>query len=77
MPPADRRSGVGAVDLDDGRTLTFDVVRRQRYAKERLPVRRLFTRHGAAVLTLITCGGRFDAATRQYDANTVVQSTLR
>ena len=65
------------VDFDDGRTSTFDVVRRRRYAKERLPVRRLFTRNGDAVLTLITCGGQFDASTRHYDANTVVQATLR
>ena len=65
------------VDFDDGRTSTFDIVRRRRYTKERLPVRRLFTRNGDAVLTLITCGGRFDASTRHYDANTVVQATLR
>lgn len=65
------------VDFDDGRTLTFDVVRRRRYAKEDLPVHRLFSRNGDAVLTLITCGGRFDPTTRHYDANTVVQATLR
>ena len=66
------------VDFDDGRASTFDVVRRRRYAKEHLPVRRLFTRNGdAVVLTLITCGGQFDASTRRNDANTVVQATLR
>lgn len=65
------------VDFDDRRTLTFDVVRRRRYAKERLPVRGLFTRNGDAVLTLITCGGQFDTTTRRYEANTVVQATLR
>jgi hypothetical protein len=65
------------VDFDDGRTLTFEVVRRAHYAKERLPVRRLFTCNGAPVLTLITCGGHFDATTRHYAANTVVQATLR
>ena len=31
------------VDFDDGRTLTFDVVRWQRDAKERPPIRGLFT----------------------------------
>lgn len=66
-----------AVELDDGTTRRFEVVRRRRYAKERLPVDRLFTRNGDAVLTLITCGGQFNATTRHYDANTVVQATLR
>lgn len=72
-----RPGDVVRVDFDDGRASTFDVVRRRRYAKEHLPVRRLFTRNGDAVLTLITCGGQFDASTRRYDANTVVQATLR
>lgn len=65
------------VDLDDGSSRTFAVVRRHRYRKERLPVERLFTRDGDAVLTLITCGGRFNETTRHYDANTVVQAVLR
>lgn len=65
------------VDFDDGTTLTFDVFRRTRYDKQRLPIRRLFTRNGDAVLTLITCGGQFNATTRHYDSNTVVQAALR
>lgn len=65
------------VTLDDATTRTFEVVRRRTYRKERLPVERLFTRNGDAVLTLITCGGQFNETTRHYDANTVVQAVLR
>lgn len=65
------------VTFDDGSSKAFEVVSRQRYTKRRLPVRRLFTRDGDAVLTLITCGGQFNATTRHYASNTVVQATLR
>ena len=44
----------------------------ERIDKSALPVDRLFARDGAPVLTLVTCGGEFDRATRNYRQNVVV-----
>lgn len=65
------------VGFDDDTTLTFEVRKQRTYEKQVLPVDKLFTRNGDAVLTLITCGGQFNNTTRHYDSNTVVQATLR
>ncbi|MCO8273770.1 class F sortase [Actinoplanes sp. TRM 88003] len=56
----------------DGRERKFEVVARERYRKTAVPLDRYFARDGAARLTLITCGGPFDAATRHYRDNVVV-----
>jgi hypothetical protein len=45
---------------------------REVYAKQELPLARLFARDGKPRLTLITCGGAFDAGERRYDDNIVV-----
>jgi hypothetical protein len=57
------------VFLDDR---AFRVVARERYAKTAIPLDRYFARDGAVRLTLITCGGPFDARTRHYRDNVVV-----
>jgi sortase (surface protein transpeptidase) len=54
-----------------GRTLSYRVIARRSYRKERLP-RRLFARDGRAALALVTCGGPYDRSTRTYARNTVV-----
>lgn len=51
------------------------VTERFQVQKESLPVRTLFQRDGDPVLTLITCGGRFDRAARSYDDNIVIRAT--
>jgi hypothetical protein len=51
---------------------TFRVVARERYRKTAIPLDKYFTRDGAVRLTLITCGGPFDARTRHYRDNVVV-----
>ena len=66
MSPGDK------VFLDDRE---FEVVGRERYAKTKIPLNRYFARDGALRLTLITCGGPFDAATRHYRDNVVVTAT--
>lgn len=55
----------------DGRDVDYRVVARREYPKAALPPE-VFARDGAPRLVLITCGGRFDAASRSYDDNVVV-----
>lgn len=53
---------------------SYAVVERWQVDKELLPVDELFRRDGDHVLTLITCGGAFDASARSYDDNIVVRA---
>ncbi|MEW2374521.1 class F sortase [Micromonospora sp. NPDC047812] len=69
-------------ELDEGDTLTatgsdgearrYRVVAREEYDKTRIPLDRYFARDGKPRLTLITCGGPFDAKARRYRDNIVV-----
>ncbi|MEV4661637.1 class F sortase [Micromonospora echinofusca] len=69
-------------ELDEGDTLTatgsdgearrYRVVAREEYDKTRIPLDRYFARDGKPRLTLITCGGPFDAKARKYRDNIVV-----
>ncbi|MFD6565025.1 class F sortase [Micromonospora profundi] len=69
-------------ELDQGDTLTatgrdgkerkYRVVAREEYDKTKIPLDRYFARDGKARLTLITCGGPFDAKARKYRDNIVV-----
>jgi sortase (surface protein transpeptidase) len=61
------------VRVADGGWDSFRVVARALVAKDRLP-RGIFTRDGDPVLTLITCGGGFDAAAGRYTHNVVVSA---
>ncbi|MEH0841020.1 class F sortase [Micromonospora sp. CPCC 205711] len=56
----------------DGKPRAYRVVAREEYAKTRIPLERYFARDGKPRLTLITCGGPFDAKTRHYRDNIVV-----
>ena len=62
------------VEFEDAAPRTFTVVEDALIAKEALPVDRLFRRDGRPALTLITCGGEFNAATRSYRNNVVVRT---
>jgi LPXTG-site transpeptidase (sortase) family protein len=62
------------VELVGGRTRRFTVEEQASVAKEVLPIDELFRREGAPTLTLITCGGEFDAAARSYRSNVVVRA---
>lgn len=56
----------------DGEARRYRVVAREEYAKTRIPLDRYFARDGKPRLTLITCGGPFDAKARKYRDNIVV-----
>jgi hypothetical protein len=73
---------LGSMKPGDKITLTgksgakrFKVVGRERYAKTKIPLDKYFARDGALRLTLITCGGPFDAKTGHYRDNVVVTAT--
>jgi hypothetical protein len=68
LAPGDAITVVGA----DGPARQFSVVAREIYQKTSIPLDRYFARDGAPRLTLITCGGPFDAQTRHYRDNVVV-----
>ncbi|WP_433390986.1 class F sortase [Micromonospora sp. KLBMP9576] len=56
----------------DGKARRYRVVAREEYDKTRIPLDRYFARDGKPRLTLITCGGPFDAKARKYRDNIVV-----
>ncbi|MFG1868579.1 class F sortase [Micromonospora arborensis] len=56
----------------DGTARQYRVVAREEYAKTKIPLDRYFARDGKPRLTLITCGGPFDAKARKYRDNIVV-----
>ncbi|KAB1939309.1 class F sortase [Micromonospora sp. ALFpr18c] len=56
----------------DGKARRYRVVAREEYAKTKIPLDRYFARDGKPRLTLITCGGPFDAKARKYRDNIVV-----
>ncbi len=60
------------VTFDDGSTQRFQVKARNTYLKDELPLEVIFSRGGAQVLTLITCGGGFSPSAESYDSNVVV-----
>lgn len=55
-----------------GRVLTYRVISREMFPKTRVPLDALFSTTGTPRLTLITCGGSFDATIRSYRDNVVV-----
>jgi hypothetical protein len=61
-----------SVTFADGEVRRFEVTEVARYPKEDLPRRRIFAGGGGGELTLISCGGAFDSASRSYSDNVVV-----
>lgn len=55
-----------------GRQLPYRVVGKEAFDKKSVPLDDLFSRSGAARLTLITCGGAFDSSAQSYVDNIVV-----
>jgi Sortase domain len=68
LAPGDVLSVTGS----DGSVRAFSVVAREIFDKSAVPLERYFARDGAVRLTLITCGGPFDARTRHYRDNVVI-----
>ena len=57
--------------LDDGRSLTYEVVELATYVKTELPFDDIFNESGPDRVVLITCGGTFNPALRSYESNVV------
>ncbi len=55
-----------------GAVRTFSVIARESWPKPEVPLDRLFDRSGQPRLVLITCGGTFDRATRNYENNIAI-----
>jgi hypothetical protein len=69
---------VGAVvtiDYADGSRTRHLVTEIAQYAKDALPLERVFAKSGPPVLTLVTCGGSFNRSLNSYDDNVVVYAT--
>lgn len=64
------------VETDSGLTLRFTVRDSAYYRPEAAPLARIFGPSTEANLNLITCGGTFDPATRQYDRRLVIFTTF-
>ena len=56
----------------DGSTATFVVDAVRQYSKDSLPARHIYGPTPVPELRLITCGGKFDRATKSYEDNIVV-----
>ena len=71
---------LGAMDLGDrvrvrddaGTSLEFEVVARESLSKKGLPYDELFAADGPPRLTLISCGGEYDADRGGYQDNVIV-----
>jgi hypothetical protein len=64
------------VRLADGVVAVFHVTGVRQYAKSHFPARTIYRTTRYAALRLITCGGAFDAATRNYLSSVVVFASL-
>lgn len=71
LKPGDRVVLTGA----DGERAVYVVSARRQYPKSSLPRNEVFGQGSAPRLVLLTCGGRFDTATRHYEDNLVVYAT--
>lgn len=60
------------VEHADGTRSRFAVRSITTYANEDFPAARVYRNRGARTLTLVTCGGAYDAAKGGYQANVVV-----
>jgi hypothetical protein len=67
-----RRGDTIEVTGADGVRRRFTVVAREQWDKTKIPLAKYFDRSGQPRLTLITCGGRFDAEARSYSDNIVI-----
>ena len=64
------------VERADGTTARFEVTRRETFSKRRFPTGEVYGASATPQLILITCGGKYDADRRYYDANVVVWARL-
>ncbi|WP_103352309.1 class F sortase [Amycolatopsis sp. CA-128772] len=65
------------VDRADGGRLTFEVTKVEQIAKDVFPTEAVYGDTADPQLRLITCGGRYDAANRNYLDNVIVFAKLK
>jgi LPXTG-site transpeptidase (sortase) family protein len=63
-----------AVGLADGTVLRYAVVSKETYTAAAAPVQEIVGPTDNEMVTLITCGGRFDTRSREYDQRVVVRA---
>jgi len=63
---------VVTVGREDGTKATFRVSDATLYPRESFPSSKVYSEHGRPTLTLLTCGGTYDATAGQYTGNLVV-----
>ncbi|MCR6487525.1 class F sortase [Amycolatopsis sp. OK19-0408] len=61
----------------DGGNLTFEVSKVDQIAKKEFPTEAVYGNTSDAELRLITCGGKYDAAERNYLDNVIVYAKLK
>lgn len=64
------------VSRGDGKVATFRVDRLQEISKSRFPTDAVYGTTSAPAIRLVTCGGRFDSATGNYEDNIIAYGTL-
>ena len=64
------------VGSSDGSTTRFEVTRSATYPNDRFPARKVYRTTGRPRITLVTCGGSYDASRGGYQANVVVYASL-
>jgi hypothetical protein len=64
------------VSLTDGAVVHFAVTTVETYAKAQFPSQKVYGSHGISGLQLVTCGGKFDAASGHYLSNVVAYTSL-
>src|SRR4051812_8769255 len=71
-----RPGDTASVARADGSTAVFRIDRVVSYPKDRFPTLEVYGNTDSAQLRLITCGGRFDLSSHNYESNIVAFATL-
>ncbi len=65
-----------SINRGDGRIALYRIDRVQEIAKRRFPSQAVYGPTSGPALRLVTCGGRFDSATGNYEDNIIAYGTL-
>lgn len=65
------------VEGEDGKTLTFEVVDKQKHKDAAFPIQEVFLTKDKPRLNLITCSGTWDSSAKNYSDRLVVYTVLK
>jgi sortase (surface protein transpeptidase) len=71
-----RAGDLAVISRGDGMIATYRVDQVTEVAKSRFPTDAVYGATSAPALRLVTCGGRFDSATGNYEDNIIAYGTL-